>query len=188
MAEKVTTGTTGHSDAGHAKVFSPLDSATFVPQLVWLALTFGLLYVLLKRFALPRVGEVIEERRERIQRDFEKAEKLKAETEQALASYEQALAEARTKANAIAKDVRDKLAAEVDKERAAVDAQIASKVADAEARISPEQGQGDGQRQRHRRRYGQRRGRQAAGQGSLQGRSTAGARAARRRVEDTWRC
>ena len=79
---------------------------------------------------------MIEERRERIQRDLEKAEKLKVETEQALASYEQALAEARTKANAIAKDMRDKLAAEVDKERAKVDAQIAAKLADAEARIA----------------------------------------------------
>jgi F-type H+-transporting ATPase subunit b len=136
MAEKVTTGTTGRSDAGHVKVFSPLDSGTFVPQLVWLALSFGLLYVLLKRYALPRVGEVIEERRERIQRDFEKAEKLKAETEQALASYEQALAEGRAKANAIAKDVRDKLAAEVDKERAGVETQVAKKMADAEERIS----------------------------------------------------
>ena len=135
MAEKVTTATTGPSGTGHVKVFSPLDSGTFVPQLVWLALTFGLLYVLLKRFALPRVGEVIEERRDRIQRDFEKAEKLKAETEQALATYEQALAEARTRANAIAKDMRDKLAAEVDKERAAVDAQVARKLADAETRI-----------------------------------------------------
>jgi len=136
MAEKVTTGTTGHSGAGHVKVFSPLDTGTFVPQLVWLALTFGLLYVLLKRFALPRVGEVIEERRERIQRDLDKAEKLKVETEQALAHYEQALAEARTKTNAIANDVRAKLAAEVDTERAAVEAQITQKLADAEARIA----------------------------------------------------
>ncbi len=79
---------------------------------------------------------MIEERRERIQRDFEKAGKLKAETEQALANYEQALAEARIKANAIAKDVRDALATEVDKERAAVDAQVARKLADAEARIA----------------------------------------------------
>ena len=79
---------------------------------------------------------LVQERRERIQRDFEKAEKLKAETEQALASYEQALAEGRAKANAIAKDVREKLAAQVDKERAAVDTQIAKKVADAEARIA----------------------------------------------------
>lgn len=136
MADKVTTGTAGHGNAPHAKVFSPLDAGTFVPQLVWLALTFGLLYVLLKRFVLPRVGEVIEERRERIKRDFEKAEKLKTDTEQALANYEQALAEARAKSNAIAKDVRDKLAAEVDKERAAVDAKIALKITEAEKRIA----------------------------------------------------
>lgn len=136
MAEKVTTGTAGHAGPAHVKVFSPLDSGTFVPQLVWLALTFGLLYLLLKRFALPRVGEVIEERRERIQRDLEKAEKLKAETQQALASYEQALADAHARANALAKEVRDKLTAEVDKERAAVEAQIAAKLADAEERIA----------------------------------------------------
>jgi F-type H+-transporting ATPase subunit b len=136
MAEKVTTGTSTPSSGGNTKVFSPLDPGTFVPQLVWLALSFGLLYLLLKRFALPRIGEVIEERRERIQRDLDKAERLKAETEQALASYEQALAEARTKAGAIAKDMRDKLAAEVDQERATVEAQIADKVADAEARIA----------------------------------------------------
>src|SRR6185436_20003027 len=82
------------------------------------------------------VGEVIEEPRERIQRDFEKAERLKAETEQALANYEQVLVEARTKAYAIAKDVRDKLAAEIDKERATIDAQVMRKLTDAEARIA----------------------------------------------------
>jgi F-type H+-transporting ATPase subunit b len=136
MAEKVTTGQAGHPEAGHAKVFSPLDAATFVPQLVWLALCFGLLYLLLKRFALPRVGEVIEERSDRIKRDLEKAEKLKGETEQALATYEQALAEARAKGNAVAKGMRDTLTAEVDKERAAVDARIAKKLADAEVQIA----------------------------------------------------
>lgn len=137
MAEKVTTSTAAPGGgAGHQKVFSPLDSGTFAPQLVWLALTFGLLYVLLKRFALPRVGEVIEERRDRIQRDFEKAEKLKTETQQALATYEQALTEARNKAHGLARDMRDALAAEVEKERAAVEAQIAAKLNDAEARIA----------------------------------------------------
>src|ERR1700741_3839858 len=118
MAEKVTTGTTGPSGAGQVKVFSPLDSGTFVPQLVWLALTFGLLYVLLRRFALPRVGRVIEERRKRIARDLDQAEKLKTETQLALFNYQQALAEARTMANAIAREMRDQLAAEIQSERA----------------------------------------------------------------------
>jgi F-type H+-transporting ATPase subunit b len=135
MAKTATTATTGHDDAGHAK-FAPLDPSTFVPQLFWLALAFGLLYLLLKRFALPRVGEVIAERRERIERDLQTAEKLKADTEQALASYEQALVEARTRANALTKEMHGKLAAEIDKERAKLDAEIARKLADAEARIA----------------------------------------------------
>ena len=117
------------------KVFPPLDASTFAPQLVWLAITFGLLYLLLKRIVLPRVGEVIEERGDRIKRDLAQAEKLKSDTEQALANYEKALADARTQASSIAKGMRDKLTAEVDKERAKVEAQIAAKVAEAESRI-----------------------------------------------------
>jgi F-type H+-transporting ATPase subunit b len=135
MAQKATAGTAVPDGAAHAKVFPPLDPATFVPQLVWLAIAFGLLYLLLSRVALPRVGEVIEERADRIRRDLEQAEKLKAETAGALAAYEQALAEARSKAGGIIKTMRDGLTAEVDKERARVEAQIAQKVAEAEARI-----------------------------------------------------
>jgi F-type H+-transporting ATPase subunit b len=135
MAQKVTTGAVAPEPGAHGKAFPPLNHETFVPQLVWLALTFGLLYVLLKRYALPRVGEVIEARSDRIRRDLAEAEKLKVETEQALAHYEAALGEAHTKAHVIAKDMRQKLGAEVDKERAKVDAQIAQKLADAEARI-----------------------------------------------------
>src|SRR5262249_31544087 len=75
------------------------------------------------------------ERADRIRRDLDQAEKLKADTASALAAYEQALAEARTKANGVVKTMRDSLTAEVDRERAKVEAQIAEKLAEAEARI-----------------------------------------------------
>jgi F-type H+-transporting ATPase subunit b len=140
MAEKVTAGTAQPPPGSPGKVFPPLDPHTFVPQLVWLALTFGVLYLLLKRLALPRIGQVLEDRRERIRRDLEQAERLKEETAQALAAYEQALADARGRANAIAKETRDKLASEVDKERAKVEAQIAAKLAEAEASIAQTKG------------------------------------------------
>jgi F-type H+-transporting ATPase subunit b len=134
MAEKVTAGTT--KEGAHAKVFPPLDPGTFAPQLIWLAITFGLLYVLMRKVALPRIGEVIEERGDRVKRDLEQAEKLKADTEQALAGYEQALGEARTKAGTIAKTVRDKLTGEVEKERVKVEEAIAAQLVDAERRIA----------------------------------------------------
>jgi F-type H+-transporting ATPase subunit b len=131
-----TTSTIGQSDAPQGKVFSPLDPGTFASQLFWLALSFGLLYLLLKRFALPRVGEVIEERRERIERDIAKAEALRGETELALATYERALGEARARAGTLAKDVHAKLTAEIDAERTRFDAEIAAQVAAAEDRIA----------------------------------------------------
>jgi F-type H+-transporting ATPase subunit b len=108
----------------------------FPPQLIWLALSFGVLYFILARVALPRIGEVIEERRDRIQRDFDEAERLKIETEKALTAYEQALAAARGKATAIARETRDRLAGEVEQERARVEAQIAAQLAEAEKRIT----------------------------------------------------
>jgi F-type H+-transporting ATPase subunit b len=111
------------------------DFASFVPQLIWLAITFITLYFVMSRIALPRIANVIEERRDRIANDLDQAEQLKLKTEEAIATYEQALAEARAKAHGIAQEARDKLSAEIEQERSAADKQVAEKTAEAEARI-----------------------------------------------------
>ncbi len=131
---KATTAITGQPVG--KKIFPPLDSSTFAPQLVWLALTFGFLYFVLSKYLLPRIGEVIEERGTRIKRDLAEAERLKDETKAALASYEQALSDARGKAGALAKETQARLAGETDKERAAADVHTAKLLADAEKRIA----------------------------------------------------
>lgn len=113
-----------------------LNPADFSPQLVWLALTFIALYFILARVALPRIGEVIEERKDRVQRDLDAAERFKSETDAALAAYEKALSDARQKASSMAKDVREKLATETEKERTSVENQLAAKLSEAEARIA----------------------------------------------------
>lgn len=113
-----------------------LDPDTFVPQLFWLVLTFLALYFIMSKIALPRVGEVIEERSDRIQRDVDAAARLKAETDKALADYEKALADARNNASGIAKQTRESLAAETEAEKARVDASVNDKLAEAEKRIA----------------------------------------------------
>ena len=132
------TATAATVEHGHAatSTFPPFDKATFGPQLIWLALTFGFLYFMLARRLLPRVSKVIEGRAEGIRKDLAEAEHLKSETESSLRGYEQALATAKANAAGIAKAQRDALTAETDRERAAVDAQMAAKVADAEKRIA----------------------------------------------------
>lgn len=117
-------------------VFPPFDPATFAKQLFWLAVTFGALYFLMARIALPRIGEVIEERRDRIQRDLDEAARMKSETDAALKAYEQSLADARGKAQGLAKETREKLAAETDAERHRIEAQLNQKLAETEKRIA----------------------------------------------------
>ncbi len=120
------------SAGGLPQLYAP----DFAPQLVWLAITFFALYVILSRWSLPRIAEVIEERRDRIQRDLDEADRLKGETEKALAAYEQELAAARGRAGAIARETRERLAAEVDQERARAEGQVNARLAEAEKRIS----------------------------------------------------
>lgn len=112
-----------------------LNQPDFAPQLFWLAVTFVLLYWIMSKIALPRIGEVIEERRDRIQRDLAAAERLKGETEKALGAYEKALSDARQSASSIARQTRDQLNAEVDKDRKKVEDDLAKKLADAETAI-----------------------------------------------------
>jgi F-type H+-transporting ATPase subunit b len=111
---------------------NPLD---WGPQLVWLLITFGALYLLMVYVALPRIGGVIEKRAAHIANDLTGADRLRRKTEEAIAAYEQALAEARQKAHAIVEEGRAKLNEETAKERAKLEADLAKKSAEAEARI-----------------------------------------------------
>lgn len=113
-----------------------LDFSTFAPQLVWLAITFTILYIVINKFALPRIGGTIEQRSGKIASDLDRAQGLKEDTEKAIASYEKALAEAKAKAHAIGQETREKLSAEVEAERLQADAMIAEKVAAAEKTIA----------------------------------------------------
>jgi F-type H+-transporting ATPase subunit b len=113
-----------------------LNPADFAPQLAWLALTFVLLYFILSRVTLPRIGEVLEERRDRVQRDLDAAERFKADTDAALAAYEKALSDARQKASAMAKEVHDRLSADTEKERHRIESELTAKLTEAETRIS----------------------------------------------------
>jgi F-type H+-transporting ATPase subunit b len=109
---------------------------TFPSQIFWLVVAFALLYVLMAKVALPRLGRVIEERRRRLDEDLEKAAQMKSEAEAVIAAYEKALADARASAQATVKETNDRLAAEAAERLRVAGAAIAEKTAAAEQRIA----------------------------------------------------
>lgn len=116
--------------------FPPFDASTFPSQILWLAITFGLFYLFMQRVAAPRIGGILETRRERIASDLDEAERLKREADEAVAAYEQELAEARARSSQIANAARDNAKAEADIERTQIESDLAARMADAEARIA----------------------------------------------------
>lgn len=112
------------------------DTSTFPQQLVWLAISFILLYWLMAKMALPRVAEVLEKRRHRVDGNLDKATRLKAEAEAVMAAYEKALAEARHQAQLTMKETTERLATEAAERHRQLAAEIADRTAAAERRIA----------------------------------------------------
>ncbi|KKC41236.1 ATP F0F1 synthase subunit B' [Devosia epidermidihirudinis] len=131
-----THATTEAHDGGHSDVFPPFDPATFPSQLLWLAISFAALYLLMSKLALPRVGSILEERKARIDADIAAADASRQKTDAAIAAYEAALAAAKAKAQGIAAETGDAIKTELATKRKAVEADLASKVTSAEARIA----------------------------------------------------
>jgi F-type H+-transporting ATPase subunit b len=119
----------------HAVVFPPFDTTTFASQLFWLAITFGLLYYLMARVVVPRIGGILEDRSDRIVGDLAEAARLKEESERVIETYEAELAEARRKAQAIAEERRTAVNADLATKRASAEQGLAAKLAEAEASI-----------------------------------------------------
>lgn len=112
-----------------------LDIATFPMQLFWLAVTFGLLLILMAKVALPRVGGILEERNRRIDADLAAAKAARDKAEALMAEYEKTLANARSEAQSVMKSVLDAVTAESQKRETALAQKLSAQTADAEQRI-----------------------------------------------------
>jgi F-type H+-transporting ATPase subunit b len=133
-----------HGDAGTAAApeheqsggMPQLDFADFPPQLIWLAITFVLLLILMSRVALPRVAGAIEQRDARIKGDLDRAERVKVDADAALAAYQKTMAEARAKAQAELRQAQAAVAAETAQRESAFAQQLAQRTKVAEDGIA----------------------------------------------------
>jgi F-type H+-transporting ATPase subunit b len=129
--------TAAHTQApGEKHTFPPFDSQHFPSQVFWLALSFILLYVLMSRIALPRIGSIFTERSKRISDDLAAANHFKEQSEAANAAYQKSLAEARARAQSIAAETREQQAAQASATNKKLEAQLNEKLAAAEQSIA----------------------------------------------------
>ena len=122
----------GEHDGG----FPPFNPQTFASQLVWLVIAFVLLYALMAKWALPSVARVIEKRQKGIADDLAEAARLKQQSDEAVAAYEKALADARGRAQAIANETRERQAKEAEAARKTVEDELNARLAQSDKTIA----------------------------------------------------
>jgi F-type H+-transporting ATPase subunit b len=134
----VTKGATAHTEAegGHKAPFPPFNKDTYASQLVSFLIAFVALYLIVSRIALPRVGKTIDDRQAVIEGDLAAAQKLKDESDDALKAYETELAAARSRAQAIGTETREKLNLASEAERKTLEQQLSVKLTEAEKTIA----------------------------------------------------
>ena len=112
-----------------------LDFSTFSPQIIWLAITFFALYLVMARSSLPKVSSILEERADRIADDLDEAERNKKESEKLAATNIEATMAARAEAGAHIQSAKDALNKRLEEKRQKIDQELTGQLNDAEARI-----------------------------------------------------
>jgi F-type H+-transporting ATPase subunit b len=134
-AHHETVGAPG-GEASHEGAFPPFQPENFAPQLVWLVLIFGLLYVLMSRIALPRVGGIIDHRDAKIAADLDASRELQNKAQAAAAANDETLRLRREEAQAIGRAAQQKIADDSAAARTRAETEAAEKIRGAESRIA----------------------------------------------------
>lgn len=127
----------GHAaDAGASGGMPQLDFSTFPNQIFWLVVALVVLYFILSRVAMPRIGSVLAERAGTITNDIAAAETYRQHAAEAEAAYHKALDDARAAAAKVIDESRAEIQKDLDLAIARADAEIAARTAESEARIA----------------------------------------------------
>lgn len=128
-------GTTDAADAGGAAM-PQLDFSTWPNQIFWLVVALVLIYFILSRVALPRIGAILAERSGTITNDIAAAEDLKDKARAAETAYDKALADARAEAHRIVAEAKAEIQAELAVELRRADAEIGARTVESEKALA----------------------------------------------------
>ena len=112
-----------------------LDFSTFLPQIFWLFISLSFLYIVLSRYALPRVSDVIEERKDIIAQDIDSAKKFSSETDLAIEELNMKLSEAKINSQSLMNDSLQEIKESNEEKKAILLKEINDDIMAAEAKI-----------------------------------------------------
>jgi len=118
-----------------------LNFHDFAPQVVWLVITFVVLYLVMSKLAIPTISDTLEKRQGKIQSDLDAAERASEETRALVAAYEKRLADAREEARRLHREQAEADSASASARLSELGNTINARIDEAEKRIAGQRAQ-----------------------------------------------
>lgn len=115
-----------------------LDLSTYTSQIFWLLLCFCLLWIMVSFFITPKISEVVEQRKRKINDYVQKADKLNSQAKEALDKYNETLAQAEKKAEQEIAKERAELKTYLQDTEKKMSAELNKKMSDNEFNVAKE--------------------------------------------------
>ncbi len=113
-----------------------LDISAFSPQIIWLIITFLILYAIMAKVALPRIGSILEKRQARIDDNLDMAQNLRKESNLDAETYDQAIAHAHIQARQAIQQTTKEISIENSKRQEELGVRLSEELRSAEERIN----------------------------------------------------
>ena len=127
---------TAYAQSGESGGMPQLDPEFWVSQIVWLVLTFGVLYIVLSKFILPKISDNLETRKSQILENIETAEKQREESENKLKEFEKIILESKLEAKNYFNEARKKILDDINKKRVSLERDIDEEINAAEQEVN----------------------------------------------------
>tara|TARA_B100000700_G_scaffold290524_1_gene348646 strand:+ start:25 stop:615 length:591 start_codon:yes stop_codon:yes gene_type:complete len=127
---------TTYAQSGESGGMPQLNPEFWISQIVWLVLTFGILYIVLSKLILPKISDNLESRKSQILENIEMAESQREESEKKLKEFEKIILESKLEAKNHFNEVRQKILDDISNKRTAIEKDIDKEISAAEEEIN----------------------------------------------------
>ena len=127
---------TTYAQSGESGGMPQLNPEFWISQIVWLVLTFGILYVVLSKLILPKISDNLESRKSQILENIEIAETQREESEKKRKEFEKIILESKLEAKNHFNEVRQKILDDISNKRTAIEKDIDKEISAAEEEIN----------------------------------------------------
>jgi len=124
------------AQSGESSGMPQLNPEFWVSQIVWLVLTFGILYIVLSKLILPKISDNLESRKSQILENIETAETQREESEKKLKEFEKIILESKIEAKNYFNEARQKILEGINNKKVALEKDIDNEISAAEQEIN----------------------------------------------------